>query len=48
VRARLGLTHQKPLQRAYRRNPEAIERWKRKTYPAIAQEAKETQADIYS
>jgi transposase len=45
--ARLGLTPQKPLQRAYQRNPEAIERWKRETYPAIAQEAKETRADIY-
>jgi transposase len=45
--ARLGLTPQKPLQRAYQRNPEAIERWKRESYPAIAQEAKETQADIY-
>jgi transposase len=45
--ARLGLTPQKPLQRAYQRNPEAIERWKREGYPAIAQEAKETQADIY-
>lgn len=44
--ARLGLTPQKPLQRAYQRNPEAIERWKRETYPAIAQEAKETQAGI--
>jgi transposase len=45
--ARLGLTPQKPLQRAYQRNPEAIERWKRETYPAITQEARETQADIY-
>jgi transposase len=45
--ARLGLTPQKPLQRAYQRNPEAIERWKRETYPAIAQEARETQADLY-
>jgi transposase len=43
----LGLTPQKPLQRAYQRNPEAIERWQRETYPAIAREAKETQADIY-
>jgi transposase len=45
--ARLGLTPQKPLQRAYQRNPEAIGYWKREAYPAIAQEAKETQADIY-
>jgi transposase len=45
--ARLGLTPQKPLQRAYQRDPEAIERWQRETYPAIAQQAKETPADIY-
>jgi transposase len=45
--ARLGLTPQKPLQRAYQRNPEAIERWKRESYPAIAREARETQADLY-
>jgi transposase len=45
--ARLGLTPRKPLQRAYQRDPEAIERWQRETYPAIAQEARETQADVY-
>jgi transposase len=45
--SRLGLTPQKPLQRAYQRDPEAIERWKRETYPGIAREAKETQADLY-
>lgn len=45
--ARLGLTPQKPLQRAYQRDPEAIERWQRETYPAIAQRAKTEQADIY-
>jgi transposase len=45
--ARLGLTPQKPLQRAYQRDPEAIERWKRETYPGIAREAKETRADLY-
>jgi hypothetical protein len=45
--ARLGLTPQKPLQRAHQRNQEAIERWKRERYPAIAQETGETQADLY-
>jgi hypothetical protein len=44
--SRLGLSAQKPLQRAYQRNPEAIERWKRETSPEIARQAKETQADI--
>ena len=45
--ARLGLTAQKPLQRAYQRDSEAIERWQRETYPAIARVAKEKKADIY-
>ncbi len=34
--ARLGLTPQKPLQRVYQRDPEAIDRWLQETYPAIA------------
>src|SRR5882757_10799899 len=34
--AKLGLTPQKPLQRAYQRDPEAIEKWQRETFPAIA------------
>jgi transposase len=42
--SRLGLTVQK---RAYQRDPEAIERWRRESYPAIAQEARQTQDDIY-
>lgn len=45
--ARLNLTPQKPLQRAYQRNPEAIERWKHETYPAIAKQAREEDADIF-
>lgn len=45
--ARLGLTAQKPLQRAYQRDPQAIERWQRETYPAIAQRAKKEKAEIY-
>jgi transposase len=44
--ARLGLTVQKPLQRAYQRDPEAIERWQRETYPAIARQAKAEGAEI--
>ena len=43
---KLGLTPQKPLQRAYQRDPEAIERWQRETYPAIARQAKAQGADI--
>lgn len=34
--ARLGLTAQEPLQRAYQRDAQAVERWQRATYPAIA------------
>jgi transposase len=45
--ATLGLTPQKPLMRAYERDPEAIEAWKRDTYPSIAKRAKRCRADIY-
>ena len=45
--AELGLTPQKPLQRAYQRDPEAIERWQRDTFPAIARQAKADRAEIY-
>ena len=43
----LGLTPQKPLERAYQRNPEAIEKWKRETYPAIARAAKAAGGEVY-
>ncbi len=45
--ARLGLTPQKPLERAYQRDPEAIERWQRETYPTIAHDARSQKADIF-
>jgi transposase len=45
--ARLNLTPQKPLQRAYQRDPEAIERWQRDTYPSIARRARQENADIF-
>jgi transposase len=45
--AQLGLTPQKPLQRAYQRDPQAIERWQRETYPAIAAAARQNGADVY-
>ena len=47
VLARQGLTPQKPLQRAYQRDPDAIDRWQRETYPTIARHAKRTHAEIY-
>ena len=45
--ARLGLTVQKPLKRAYQRDPQAIAQWKDQTFPAIAAQAKQEGADIY-
>ena len=45
--AELSLTPQKPLRRAYERDPEAIEAWKRDTYPSIVAEAKRAGAEIY-
>lgn len=35
------------MQRAYQRDPVAIERWQRETYPAIVRTAKRDQAEIY-
>jgi transposase len=45
--ARLGLTPQKPLQRAYERDPQAIEAWKTEVYPKLAARARKLDADIY-
>jgi transposase len=45
--AKLGLTPQKPLQRAYQRDPEAVEQWRRERYPAIVKRAKDEGADIF-
>ena len=45
--AKLGLTPQKPLERAYQRDPEAIERWRLETYPAIARAAKSAGGEVY-
>ena len=45
--AKLGLTPQKPLQRAYQRDPDAIEAWQRERYPAIARQAKASGGEVY-
>ena len=45
--ARLGLTPQKPLQRAYQRDPEAIEKWRLETYPSIARQAKAEGGEVF-
>lgn len=44
---RIGFSPQKPLQRAYQRDPEAIARWQRERYPEIARAAKRAGADIF-
>ena len=45
--AKLGLTPQRPLQRAYQRDPDAIEAWQRERYPAIARQAKASGGEVY-
>lgn len=45
--ARLGLTPQKPLQRAYQRDPVAVEEWQRETFPDIAKQAKAAGGEVY-
>jgi transposase len=45
--AELGITPQKPLRRAYQRDPQAIERWKQEEYPRIRRRAKRRGADIF-
>jgi len=36
----LGLSPQRPLYRAWQRDPEAVERWRREEYPALVKRAK--------
>jgi transposase len=45
--AKLNLTPQKPLQRAYQRDPEAIQRWQRESYPAIARQARAEGGEVF-
>ena len=45
--AKLGLTPQKPLQRAYQRDPAAIETWQREQFPAMARQAKASGGEVY-
>jgi transposase len=44
--AKLQLTPQKPLRRAYQRDPEAISLWQEQTYPTLARQAKREGAQI--
>ena len=42
-----GLTPQKPLRRAYERDPVAVRRWLDREYPAIEKQAKAEKAEIH-
>src|SRR5579859_7017347 len=42
-----GLTPQKPVRRAYERNPVAVERWLKEEYPVIRAKAKQEKAEIH-
>ena len=42
-----GLSPRRPLRRAYQQDPEAVQRWKHETYPAIRKEAEAAGAVIY-
>lgn len=44
---RWGFTPQKPVRRAYERDPEAVRRWLRQQYPAIRRRAKRQNAEIH-
>jgi len=44
---RWGFTPQKPLRRAYERNPAAVKRWKEQEYQAIVKQAKAENAEIH-
>jgi len=45
--ARWGFTPQKPVRRAFERDPEAVRRWLEEDYPAIRAQAKRERAEIY-
>lgn len=42
-----GMTPQKPVRRAYERDPEKVEKWLKEEYPAIRARAKREKAEIY-
>lgn len=45
--AELQITPQKPLRRAYERDPQAVEKWKTVDYPKLKKRAKRRGADIF-
>jgi transposase len=44
---RLGLSRQRPLERASQQDPKKVEQWLHQQYPAIKQEAKKEKREIY-
>lgn len=44
---KLGLSRQRPLERAIQQDPKKVEEWLLKQYPAIKKEAKKEKRDIY-
>ena len=45
--ASLDITPQKPLRRAYERDPQAVEQWRKQTYPKLRRRAKRVGAMIF-
>jgi len=45
--ASLEITPQKPLRRAYERDPQAVEQWRKETYPKLRRRAKRAGATIF-
>src|SRR6266487_5363362 len=45
--ASLDITPQKPLRRAYERDPQAVEQWRKETYPKLRRRAKRVGAKIF-
>ena len=45
--AQLGLTCQKPLQKAYEQNPELVAKWLKKEFPRIKRLARKEGAEVY-
>lgn len=44
---KLGLSRQRPIERAYQQDPVKVKEWLDKTFPAIKKEAKKQKRDIY-
>lgn len=44
---RWSFTPQKPIRRFYEQKPEAVDKWLKEDYPAIAEQAKAEEADIF-